>query len=80
MRLITIILVLVFVAAGLVFGALNADLVRYDLGVTHVEFPKGASLLVAMLIGWLLGGLTAWMGSKSRQRSRQHKKAGSDNA
>jgi putative membrane protein len=30
--------------------------------------PKGAALLGAVVIGWLLGGLTAWLGVSSRQR------------
>ncbi len=72
MRLLAIIILLVFIAAGIVLGALNADLVGYDLAFARVQLPKGAALLGAVVIGWLLGGLTAWLGVSSRQR-RQHR-------
>ncbi len=62
MRLIVTLILLLFIAAGVVLGALNADLVGYDLGFARVELPKGAALLLALVIGWLLGGLTAWLG------------------
>lgn len=73
MRLPAIIILLVFIAAGVVLGALNADLVSYDLGFASVQLPKGAALLGAVVLGWLLGGLTAWIGVSSRQRrARRH--------
>ena len=68
MRLLAIIILVIFIAAGVVLGALNADLVGYDLGFLHVQLPKGAALLGALLLGWLLGGFTAWIGVSSRQR------------
>ena len=68
MRLLAIIILIVFIAAGLVLGALNAELVGYDLGFLNMRLPKGAALLGALLLGWLLGGLTAWLGVSSRQR------------
>ncbi|WP_109127199.1 DUF1049 domain-containing protein [Dyella sp. C11] len=68
MRLIVTLILLIFIAAGIVLGALNADLVGYDLGFVRFELPKGAAVLVALVIGWLLGGLTAWLGLSSRQR------------
>lgn len=71
MRLPAIIVLVIFIAAGVVLGALNADLVGYDLAFTQVRLPKGAALLVALVIGWLLGGLTAWLGVSARQRRRQ---------
>lgn len=71
MRLLAIIILLLFVAAGIVLGALNADLVGYDLGFAQLQLPKGAALLGALLIGWLLGGLTAWLGVMMRQRSQR---------
>lgn len=73
MRLIVLIILLLFVAAGIVVGALNADLVAYDLGFSQVTLPKGAALIAALLIGWILGGLTAWLGSKAgvRRKRRQ---------
>jgi Protein of unknown function (DUF1049). len=71
MRLLAIIVLVIFIAAGVVLGALNADLVGYDLAFAQVQLPKGAALLVALVIGWLLGGLTAWLGVSARQRRGQ---------
>lgn len=68
MRLLVLITLVVFIAAGVVVGALNADMVGYDLGFAHVHLPKGAALLVILIIGWVLGGLTAWLGVISRHR------------
>ena len=76
MRLLVIILLMIFVAAGVLVGALNADLVSYDLAFTQVHLPKGAALLGGVVIGWLLGGITAWLGLSSRhhrQRLMQQK-------
>lgn len=71
MRLLVILLLLLFIAAGIVLGALNADLVGYDLAFAHIELPKGAALLAALVVGWLLGGLTAGFGLVSRRRRRR---------
>ena len=71
MRLLAIIVLVIFIAAGVVLGALNADLVGYDLAFVQVQLPKGAALLGVLVIGWLLGGLTAWLGVSARQRRRQ---------
>jgi len=68
MRLIALLILALFIAAGVVIGALNADPVSYDLGFFHVATPKGAGLLVALVIGWLLGGLTAWLGMSLHHR------------
>lgn len=78
MRLLAIILLLIFITAGIVLGALNADLVSYDLGFTRLELPKGAALLGAVVIGWLLGGLTAWVGVSTRQRRQQRRQLRED--
>ncbi|MFC4761628.1 lipopolysaccharide assembly protein LapA domain-containing protein [Dyella koreensis] len=74
MRLIVMLILLLFVAAGVVLGALNADLVDYDLAFAHFQMPKGAALLTALMLGWLLGGLTAWLGVSTRHR-RQRRQA-----
>ena len=78
MRLLAIIILLIFIAAGIVLGALNADLVGYDLGFAQVRLPKGAALLGAVVIGWLLGGLTAWLGVSSRQRRQRRQQSRAD--
>ena len=67
---------------GVIVGALNADPVSYDLAFAQVRLPKGAGLLVALVIGWLLGGLTAWMGMSFRHRRamRRHRFSGKTSA
>jgi uncharacterized membrane protein YciS (DUF1049 family) len=74
MRLLVILVLLVFVAAGVIVGSLNADLVSYDLAMTRIQMPKGAALFCVLIIGWLLGGLTAWLGVSSRQRRERRQR------
>jgi len=76
MRLIAILFLLLFVAAGIVFGALNADLVPFDLGVARLSLPKGGAMLAAVLVGWILGGITAWLGTSMSQRRRRRRERG----
>ena len=71
MRLLILLVVILFVALGIVLGALNADLVHYDFGFAGLSLPKGAALLAALFVGWLLGGLTAWLGASARRSGRQ---------
>lgn len=73
MRLLVILILVVFVSAGIVVGALNADMVSYDLALARVQLPKGAALLCALIVGWLLGGLTAWLGVSSSQRRERRR-------
>jgi Protein of unknown function (DUF1049). len=70
MRVLVTIFFILFILAGVVLGALNADLVTYDLAFVQVQLPKGAALLGALVIGWMLGGLAAWLGMSARRRSR----------
>ncbi|HET6555640.1 MAG TPA: lipopolysaccharide assembly protein LapA domain-containing protein [Dyella sp.] len=76
MRLIVTLILLLFIAAGVVLGALNADLVSYDLGFVRMDLPKGAALLLALVAGWLLGGLTAWLGVSLRHRRQRRRTSG----
>jgi uncharacterized integral membrane protein len=68
MRLILIVLILLVIAAGAAFGALNAARVPIDFYFFQASLPAGAALLAALLAGWLLGGLVAWVGEVPRLR------------
>jgi len=61
MRFALVLLVLVFAAAGALFGALNSDHVALDFYFAQAQLPKGAVLLFALLSGWLLGGLVVYL-------------------
>ncbi len=61
MRLGIILPVLVFVVLGALFGALNAQTISLDLYFLTFGVPKGAALLCAVLLGWLLGGIVVWV-------------------
>ncbi|WP_333679377.1 DUF1049 domain-containing protein [Dyella sp.] len=75
MRLIVMLLLLLFIAGGVILGALNADLVGYDLAFARIQVPKGAALLAMLALGWILGGLTAWLGVTTRHH-RERRRAG----
>ena len=62
MRLVLILTVLVFAAMGAIFGALNSEAVVYDFYFATFHAPKGASLIVAVLLGWMLGGALIYFG------------------
>jgi len=80
MRLIVTLLLLLFIAGGVILGALNADLVGYDLAFAHIQIPKGAALLAILAIGWILGGLTAWLGVTTRHRRERRRIARTQDA
>ena len=63
MRVLTLVLVIAFLALGALFGALNPQVVSYDFLFGSVNVSKGTALLLAMLVGWLLGGALCWAGS-----------------
>ena len=70
MRLLSILLVLVFAAGGAIFGALNSESVVYDFYFATFTVPKGAILIAAALLGWLLGGALVYVGLVLRLRRR----------
>ena len=57
MRLIRFLLAIVFLAVGLVVGALNPQPVVLDLGFGAWRATLGVSVLVALLVGVVVGGL-----------------------
>ena len=73
MRLLAIILMILFALVGAVFGALNADLVSYDLVLGSLAVPKGAALLASLLLGWVLGGAMVWLFALQPLRRRLRK-------
>lgn len=70
MRFPVILILICFALAGIVLGALNASTVGIDLAVTQLHLPLGAALLSALALGWVGGGLTAWLGTRARRKAR----------
>ena len=62
MRLIKSLIALMFVALGVVFGALNRQVVHLDLWHWEYDVRLGLTLIVVMLVGALLGGLVVTAG------------------
>jgi putative membrane protein len=71
MRLVRWLIALLCLAAGAIVGALNAQPVSLDLGFTILRATLGVCLLMALLLGVVVGGLVA-VASLSRpiRRSR----------
>jgi lipopolysaccharide assembly protein A len=57
MRPFRALIAIVFLAAGVVIGALNAQPAIVDLGIAKVQAGLGVILLGTLLVGVLLGGL-----------------------
>jgi lipopolysaccharide assembly protein A len=57
MRLIRVLVALLFLGCGVVVGALNAQPVSLDLGISTLHSTLGVCLLAALLLGVVLGGL-----------------------
>ncbi len=57
MRLIRALIALLCIAVGVVVGALNPQPVELDLGIAVLRGTLGVSLLVALLLGAVAGGL-----------------------
>jgi len=58
MRVIRLLIALACLAAGAILGALNRQIVSIDLGIGFVPATSlGIALIVALLLGALIGGL-----------------------
>jgi uncharacterized integral membrane protein len=79
MRLIKSLVALMFVALGVVFGALNRQVVHLDLWRAQYDVRLGLTLIVVLLAGALLGGLvvTAGVVWPLRRQMRKSGNAGS---
>ncbi|MGH8324682.1 MAG: lipopolysaccharide assembly protein LapA domain-containing protein, partial [Steroidobacteraceae bacterium] len=53
---------------GILFGALNDAFISVNFHVSQVHVRTGVALLCALTIGWLLGGLVAWLGHGRMRR------------
>jgi putative membrane protein len=79
MRLIKSLIALMFIALGVVFGALNRQVVHLDLWHAEYDVRLGLTLIVVLLVGALLGGLvvTAGVVWPLRRQMRRTGNAGS---
>lgn len=76
MRLLFLLICLVFVAAGILFGALNPSPARVDFYWFDFNASLGALLLLAAFIGAVGGGVAVWVGKvwplqRSLRRARR---------
>ena len=74
MRLFKALIALLFVALGVLFGALNREPVNIDLGLVQLQsLSLGTSLLLAVLVGAVLAGfvITATVVWPLRHRLRR---------
>ena len=73
MRLIRLLIAFACLVAGIVVGALNTQAVSLDLGFAQLSTSLGVAVLVALLLGVVVGGLvlTASVVLPLRQRLRR---------
>ncbi len=57
MRLIRLLIAILFLAVGLIVGALNPQPVGLDLGIATLHASLGVTVLIALLVGVIAGGL-----------------------
>lgn len=69
-RLILLLLLLVLVATGLFLGGRNAQPVVLDYYAGHVEVTLSVALVLALLVGIVLGAAAVWLGSVIRLQAR----------
>jgi uncharacterized membrane protein YciS (DUF1049 family) len=60
--LLKFLMAVVFTAAGILFGAFNAQTVHIDFHLFQITASLGVSLLVALFIGAALGGIAVTVG------------------
>ena len=56
MRLIRLLIAVACIAAGATIGALNPQILSIDIGFVTVHATLGVTILVALLIGAIIGG------------------------
>ena len=78
MRLFKALIALLFVAIGVIFGALNKTPVHVDLWLRAFDARLGFTLLTVLLLGALVGGLVVTIGVVWPLRRRLHKVGGAD--
>ena len=73
MRLFRLLIALACLAAGIAVGGLNTQAVQLDLGFAQLPTSLGVAVLVALLLGVVVGGLalTASVVLPLRQRLRR---------
>ena len=82
MRLFRLLIALACLAAGIAVGGLNTQAVRLDLGFAQLPTSLGVAVLVALLLGVVIGGLalTASVVIPLRQRLRRVESARASNS
>jgi len=68
MRLLALFLLILVIATGAAFGAINSVVVPVDFHFARLQAPLGVALLASLLAGWLLGGLVSWSSLSLRHR------------
>ncbi len=71
--LLQVLIALVFVAGGVLFGAYNPQQVTLDFHFAQVSLTLGVALLAATFIGALLGGIAVAIGVAWPLRMRLRK-------
>ena len=81
MRLFRLLIALACLAAGIAVGGLNTQAVQLDLGFAQLPTSLGVAVLVALLLGVVVGGLAlaASVVLPLRQRLRRMESARSVN-
>ena len=69
-KLLAVLVVLAFVASGLVFGSLNNQAVTVDYFFFETETALAFSLVLFLLAGVALGGVVVYLSMVARMRSR----------